>query len=119
QKQRCVTKLHRGAGLDGERRDLFDGDLRDEFANAVCDGDTVLVELVLPEHAGEDRTPQGLLGCEDGRRCAFVGARAREMGQLEDVQLHVVAPPFVRIGETSPGNSDTASYMSLRQAVRL
>jgi hypothetical protein len=35
------------------------------------------------------------------------------MGQLEDVQLHVVAPPFVRV-EKSPGNSDTASYMSLR-----
>ena len=43
----------------------------------------------------------------------------REMGQLKNVQLHVVAPPSVRVGETSPGNSDTASYMSLRQAVRL
>jgi hypothetical protein len=41
------------------------------------------------------------------------------MTQLEDIQLHVVAPPSVRVGETSPGNSDTASYMSLRQAVRL
>jgi hypothetical protein len=44
---------------------------------------------------------------------AFVSARASEVGQLEDVQLHVVAPPFVRV-EKSPGNSDTASYMSLR-----
>src|SRR5438309_1307812 len=55
QKQRCVTKLHRGAGLDGEGRDLFCGDLRHEFADAPRDGYAVFVEFVLPEHAGENR----------------------------------------------------------------
>ncbi len=44
------------------------------------DGDAVLVELVLPEHAGEDRAPEGLLGREDGRGRAFVGARASRDG---------------------------------------
>ena len=74
-----MTQLHRGASLDGEGGDLFGVNLGDELADAACDGDAVLVELALPEHAGEDRAPQGLLGSEDGRGCAFVGARAREM----------------------------------------
>ncbi len=112
QEQRCVTELHRGARLDGECCDLLGIDPGYEFADAACDGDAVLVELVLPEHAGQDGAPQCLLRRDDGRACAFVSARAREMGQLEDVQLHVVAPPFVRVGENSPGNKRRRSELS-------
>ena len=101
-----MTKLHRGAGLHGERGDLFCSYPGHEFADAARDGDAVFVELVLPEHAGENGTPQGLLRCKDGRGGAFVSARTREMGQLEDVQLHVVAPPLVRVSKNRRGTGD-------------
>ena len=112
QKQRRVTKLHRSASLYGEGRDLLGRNRGDELADASRDGYAFLVELVLPEHAGEYRTPQCLLRRDDGRACAFMSARASEMGQLEDVQLHVVAPPFVRVGENSPGNKRRRSELS-------
>ena len=62
QQKRRMAQLHRCARLDGERSDLLGIDLRHERADALGDGDAVLVELVLPEHAGEDAAPQRLLG---------------------------------------------------------
>ena len=64
------------------------------------DGYAGLVELVLPEHAGEYGAPQSLLGREDGGGSAFVSARAQSDGQ-QRLSLRMFnfmfAPPFVRV----------------------
>ena len=70
---------------------LFRFDLRNQIVNAAGDLHAVFVELALPQHAGEDRAAQSLLGGDYAGSGSLVGARAR-LG-LEDVQAHG-APPF-------------------------
>jgi hypothetical protein len=86
-----MAQLHALADLDGQRGNLFRVDLRHQLMNAAGDLDAVLVKLALPQHAGEDRAAQSLLGSDDAGPCPLVCARAR-LG-LEDVQAHR-APPF-------------------------
>ena len=80
EKERNVAQLQGRAGLDCERGYGGGRDLGNEFAEARCDGCTGLVELVFPEHAGEDAAAECLLGGEDGGGRALVGARAGEVG---------------------------------------
>src|SRR5262249_45156252 len=51
-------------------------DLRHQLGDAASDLDSVLVELALPEQAGEHRTPQLQLRRNLPCRCALVGAGA-------------------------------------------
>ena len=62
QQQRRVTQLHALASLDGQRGHLLGVHLRNQLMNAAGDLHAVLVELALPQHAGEDRAAQRLLG---------------------------------------------------------
>ncbi len=91
QQKRSMTQLHALASLDSKRGHLFGINLRDQLVNAAGDLHAVLIELALPQHAGEDRAPQRLLGGDGAGPCSLVSARAR-LG-LEDVQAHR-APPF-------------------------
>lgn len=59
----------RGACLYGERSDVYGLDLRDELADAIGDSDAALVELVLPEHAGEYGAPERPLRSNGCGRC--------------------------------------------------
>ena len=72
QQQRRVTQLHLLAGLHGQRRDFFSGDLGHQLADASGDCDTILIKLALPQHAGQHRPAQLLLGSDVLRRRAFV-----------------------------------------------
>ena len=92
QQQRRMAQLHPLAGLDGQRGHLFRGHLRHQLVNAAGDLHAVLVELALPQHAGEDGAPQSLLGRDDASACSLVGARPVK---LKNVQAHC-APPFMR-----------------------
>jgi len=86
-----VAQLHALTSLDRQRCHLFGVDLRNQFVDAAGDLHAVLVELALPQHAGEDGAAQSLLGGDGAGPCSLVSARAR-LG-LEDVQAHR-APPF-------------------------
>ena len=91
QEQRRVTQLHALTCLHGEGRDLAGLDARDDFADAVGNLHAILVELALPQHAGEYRTPQGLLGRDNCGRGAFMRAGRNEMAQLQYIQAHNIA----------------------------
>ncbi len=75
QQQRHVAQLHMLAGFDGQRGNLRGRNARNQFADAARDLHAVLVELVLPQHAGEHRAPQRLLGREHRGRRALVRVR--------------------------------------------
>ena len=74
-----MSKLHRLARLDGERRDARGLDLRHERPDAVGDSDAVLVELVLPQEAVHQRAPQLHLGREAPSARAFMGEGANDL----------------------------------------
>lgn len=78
QQKRRVAQLHGGAGLDGERGDGLGRDAGYELADARGDGLPALVELVLPEHAGEYAAAQGLFGRESYSGRSFVSTGARQ-----------------------------------------
>jgi hypothetical protein len=61
QQQRRVTQLHLLARLHGQRGNLLRIHLGHQFVNTAGDLHAVLVELVLPQHAGENRAAQSLL----------------------------------------------------------
>ena len=73
--QRSVTKLHLLARLNRQRSHLLGLNLRDEFSDAACYLDTVLVELRLPEQASEHRPAKLMLRGDMARRRALVSAR--------------------------------------------
>src|SRR6185437_9499130 len=81
QQQRSVTQLHLFAGLDGQRSYLFRRDLGHQLTDASCDRYTILIELVFPQHAGQNRAPQLLLRRNMLRRRAFVRALALQPGK--------------------------------------
>ena len=79
QKQWYVTELHVLPSLGSQRRDLRRIDFRDQFTNAACDLHPVLVELILPEHAGKYRTSKSLLRRNRLRGAALVRPHRRKM----------------------------------------
>src|ERR1700692_3167369 len=93
QEQRYVTQLPRLRSLNGKSSNRRRIDLRDEFADTPCNLHSLFVELVLPEHAGKDGTPKGLLG--GNRLCgrALVRPYRRKMTQLQNVQFCHALPP--------------------------
>ena len=80
QKQWYVTGvLHVLPGLGSQRGDLRRIDFRDQFTDAACDLHPVLVELILPEHAGKYRTSKSLLRRNRLRGAALVRPHRRTM----------------------------------------
>jgi hypothetical protein len=79
-----VTEPHLVARLDGQRGDTLGLDLGDEFCDAAGDLDAVLVELALPEQAGENGTTQLQFVRDVTRGRALVGAQSvSEIQQVE------------------------------------
>jgi hypothetical protein len=104
QQQRGVAQLHPFAGLDCQRCHTLGGNLRHQVAYASGDQDTVLVELVFPQHAGEYRKAQRLLRRDYTSWSSLVRAQsiqvnARTLVVLQLVQAHE-APPFLRNKES-------------------
>ena len=60
-----MTQLHPLASLDSQGSDPLRRNLRNQGADAGRDLGSILVELLLPQHAGEDRAPQHLFGGQD------------------------------------------------------
>ncbi len=98
QQQRRVTQLHALASLHGQRSDLLGRNLRNQFTDAPGNLHAILVELALPQHAGEDRAAQSLLRSDGPGRRSLVGAQAGTLVVLRNVQAHG-APPFMRMQE--------------------
>jgi hypothetical protein len=71
-----MTQLHLLASLDGQRSDLLGCNLRHQLGDAASDLDSILVELALPEQAGEHRAPQLQLGRNVPSWCALVRAKS-------------------------------------------
>ena len=86
-----MTQLHTLASLDGQRSYTLCLDLRNECADAHGDFCAILVELALPQHAGEHRAPQLLFCGEDACRCSLMSAKGyalvtrNQMAQLQNV----------------------------------
>ena len=79
------------ASFHGERGHLLRRDLRDQFVDAAGDLHAVLIELALPQQAGEHRAPQLLLGGEAARRRALVCARTAP-ASAHSTSLHSSGP---------------------------
>jgi hypothetical protein len=77
QQQRRVAQLHPLARLDGQRGNLLRRNLRNQFVDAAGDLHAVLVELALPQHAGENLRRSACSGVMTLGRRSLVGARAR------------------------------------------
>ncbi len=90
QHQRRVTQVEHLARLDGQGRHDRGVEIGRQRGDTVGDGLAVLVELVLPQEAGEHRAAQGLFGRQMNRRRALVrDASAGDLGALgEDVDTH-------------------------------
>jgi hypothetical protein len=86
QKQRRVAQLHPFARFHSQRGHPFRIDLRDKFLDAARNLHAVLVELPLPQHAGENSAPERLLRRNDPGLRSLVGARPRLL--LENIQAH-------------------------------
>ena len=80
QEQRNVPQFHLRPGLDRQRGDLLRTHLGNQGTQPLDDGDAALVELVLPQHAGEHGAPQRLLGGQDSRARSLVGAGHQGQG---------------------------------------
>jgi hypothetical protein len=93
QKQRRVTQLHRGAGLDGERGNLLRRDLRHELADATGDGDAVLVELVSQSMQARTLRRSACSGVTATAGAPSWVRGLRQVAQLQYIQLHH-APPL-------------------------
>ena len=121
QLERHMTQLHPLAGFDGQRGDALGRNLGNQCANAGRDLGSLLVELLLPQHAGEDGSPQHLLSGQLKGLSSLMGAQGRlgrlfVMVQLQDVQAHRCAS-FVRCivaGEKS-GAVSCVSYAKLEE----
>src|SRR5262249_9208560 len=75
QEQRRVAELHPLTRLYRERSNLFSGDLRHQRRDALGDLNTGLIELVLPQHAGQHRTTELQLAADVARRPALMSSR--------------------------------------------
>src|SRR5438046_5310304 len=88
-----MTQLHLLAGLHGQRCDLASRHLAYQFAYASGDGDSVLVELVFPEHARQHRAPKLHLRRDMADRRTFVGP---VFSKIQCVQACHELSPFVK-----------------------
>src|SRR5581483_2916506 len=86
-----VAELHLLARFYGQRRYLAGVNARHKLVNAGGNLHAVLVEFVLPEHAGEYGAPQRLLRRQHRGGSALVGAWRNEMTQFKSIQTHVMA----------------------------
>ena len=82
--------MHALARFDSERRHDRRIHLRNECGNTIRDRDAVLVELALPQEAGEDRAAQSGFRVDDRSRRTLVSARGRTTEnmrvQIEQIQ---------------------------------
>src|SRR5579864_638022 len=92
EQKRRVTQLHLFARLDSQRRHLLRANLGNEFRDATCDLDSILVKLALPEEAGQHRAPQLQFGGDVPRWSAFM--RPRSEVEVEQIESSHLWPPF-------------------------
>ena len=97
-----MAQLHLLASLHGQRGNLLCLHLRHQLADASGNLHSILVELVLPQHAGENRAAQSLLRRDARSRRSLVSAGAGETLESELVQAHGT-PPFKNNRKTSAG----------------
>jgi hypothetical protein len=93
-----MPQFHVLACLNSQCGNAFGENLRNKLADAACDLNAILVELSLPQHAGEDGATEGLLRRDGCCRRALVSAQTRTLIVLQNVQAHG-APPFMRLQE--------------------
>src|SRR5271170_4586028 len=108
QQQRRVTQLHLLACFDRKRSHLSRVYLRNKSGDALGDGRAILIELVLPQHAGQHRAPQLRVRTDHNSGCALVRTQGRsaesELTKFQNIQAHS-APPFKMLCDCCPVRS--------------